>query len=220
MKIKKYCNYATVLFDCDGVILDSNQLKTEAFFKVGLKYGSIAAETLVKYHQQHGGVSRYKKFDYFLRKVVQVTPTESLISPLLEDYQKLVFDALMKCPMSTATNIIARKGHDVCNLIVSGGDQAELREVFKQRRIDWLFDKGIYGSPDDKALIIEREISNGNIVLPAIFVGDSRYDHEIAEYFKLDFLFVYGWTDFADWEIYQKEKGFSYVKHLIDWFNF
>ena len=134
MKIEKYCNYATVLFDCDGVILDSNRLKTEAFYKVGLKYGSVAATTLVKYHQENGGISRYQKFDYFLRTIVQVTPTEALLSLLLKDYQKLVFDGLLKCPMSNAITTIANKSQDVGRLIVSGGDQVEIRKVFKQRR--------------------------------------------------------------------------------------
>ena len=39
--------------------------KTDAFFKAALRYGSAAAESLVKYHKKNGGVSRYQKFDHF-----------------------------------------------------------------------------------------------------------------------------------------------------------
>jgi beta-phosphoglucomutase-like phosphatase (HAD superfamily) len=65
--------YKTLVFDCDGVILDSNQIKTEAFNRVGLQFGSEAANELVSYHLQHGGVSRYQKFEYFWVDVLHRT---------------------------------------------------------------------------------------------------------------------------------------------------
>ena len=48
-------------------------------------------------------------------------------------------------------------------LIVSGGDQKELIEVFKHKQIYDLFNGGIFGSPDKKNEIIQREIINGKI---------------------------------------------------------
>lgn len=56
-------------------------------------------------------------------------------------------------------------------LIVSGGDQAELRDVFSQRGISEWFDGGIFGSPDSKDEILARELANGNIDQPALFVS-------------------------------------------------
>ena len=67
--------YSTLLFDCDGVILDSNRLKTSAFFTAALPYGMRAAEALVEYHRENGGISRYRKFTYFLQEIVK-TPVE------------------------------------------------------------------------------------------------------------------------------------------------
>ena len=43
--------YATLIFDCDGVILDSNKIKTTAFYNTALPYGEDAAEALVNYHK-------------------------------------------------------------------------------------------------------------------------------------------------------------------------
>ncbi|MFH7588150.1 HAD family hydrolase, partial [Oceanimonas smirnovii] len=59
-------DYVTLVFDCDGVVLNSNKVKTEAFYKAALPYGEAAAQAMVDYHVAHGGVSRYKKFAYFL----------------------------------------------------------------------------------------------------------------------------------------------------------
>ena len=64
--LKKYQN---LIFDCDGVILNSNKIKTNAFFAVALPYGQTAAQALVDYHLQNGGISRYRKFEYFLHLI-------------------------------------------------------------------------------------------------------------------------------------------------------
>jgi phosphoglycolate phosphatase-like HAD superfamily hydrolase len=85
-------------------------------------------------------------------------------------------------------------------LIVSGGDQAELRDVFSQRGISEWFDGGIFGSPDSKDEILARELANGNIDQPALFLGDSKYDYDAASAAGLDFVFLSGWSEVIDWE--------------------
>ncbi|MCY1452939.1 hypothetical protein D9M71_699010 [compost metagenome] len=82
-------------------------------------------------------------------------------------------------------------------LIVSGGDQEELRRVFSERNLSHLFDGGIFGSPDNKDMILARELERGNIVKPGIFFGDSQYDFESAKRAGLDFAFVSGWSESA-----------------------
>ena len=63
--------YKTLIFDCDGVILDSNRLKTQAFFEASKRYGKRAATKLVEYHLENGGVSRFKKFEYFFSDILK-----------------------------------------------------------------------------------------------------------------------------------------------------
>ena len=54
--------YLTLVFGCDGVVLDSNKIKTEAFHQTTLPYGESATKSMMEYHITKGGVSRYKKF--------------------------------------------------------------------------------------------------------------------------------------------------------------
>ena len=58
--------YKTMIFDCDGVLLDSNSAKSDAFYKVALPYGDNCARELLNFHKKNGGISRNKKFDYFV----------------------------------------------------------------------------------------------------------------------------------------------------------
>ena len=67
MTLQELQKYKTLIFDCDGVVLNSNKVKTEAFYEtVVKKYGSQAATALADHHKTNGGISRYKKFEFFL----------------------------------------------------------------------------------------------------------------------------------------------------------
>jgi phosphoglycolate phosphatase-like HAD superfamily hydrolase len=99
-------------------------------------------------------------------------------------------------------------------LIVSGGDQSELRQIFEQRGLARLFDGGIFGSPDAKSRILEREMNRGNITPPALFLGDSRLDHQVAEAKGLDFVFVSEWTDLEDWETYTRHHSLETIEAI------
>lgn len=212
-------DYATLVFDCDGVVLDSNKVKTEAFRQAALPYGIEAAEALVSYHISNGGVSRYKKFRYFLDEIVQPRPKGPGLEPLLTNYAAAVRAGLMTCAVADGLNELRNAYPEQRWLIVSGGDQAELREVFAARRLNGLFDGGVFGSPDTKDEILAREIHSGNIAAPALFLGDSVYDWQASHATGLDFVFISGWTEFEDWHGFVRQKGLRHlakVAHLIE----
>lgn len=212
---KDIAEYSTLAFDCDGVLLNSNRVKTDAFYQAALPYGESAAQALADYHIQHGGISRYQKFAYFLDNIVpgQEGPT---LDELLECYAEQVHQALMSCEIAQGLTALREKTSQATWLIVSGGDQGELREVFKARGIAELFNGGIFGSPDNKDEILSRELGTDNIIHPALFLGDSRYDHIAASKAGLSFVFVSGWSEFSGWEAYCQENGIPRVNSISD----
>lgn len=209
-------NYQTLVFDCDGVVLNSNKVKTEAFYKTALPFGEQAAQKLVAHHVLNGGISRYKKFEWFIQEVV---PTgEAELNKLLESYAHSVKDGLLTCEIAKGLFELREKTSHANWLIVSGGDQQELREVFAARKIIELFDGGIFGSPDSKDTLLERELTNKNIRDSAIFLGDSRYDHIASSNAGLDFVFLSDWSEFISWPDYCREnqiKCLSSIASLI-----
>jgi phosphoglycolate phosphatase-like HAD superfamily hydrolase len=191
-------SYKTLVFDCDGVVLNSNKVKTEAFFKAALPYGENAAQQLVDYHVARGGISRYKKFEWFLENIVAQQSGPNL-AQLLATYAAEVRQGLLTCDIAEGLAQLREKTKHANWLIVSGGDQQELREVFAERDIAELFDGGIFGSPDSKDEILGREIRTGNIKKEALFLGDSKYDHQASTYAGLEFVFLSGWTELQNW---------------------
>ena len=203
-------SYGSLVLDCDGVILDSNRVKTEAFRISALPWGSDAADALVAHHVANGGISRHRKFAYFLETILpQHTSAADPgvddgpgLEALLASYAQTVRAGLMTCDVAEGLEDLRAQTPDATWCIVSGGDQAELREIFAARGLDHLFDGGIFGSPDPKDVIIKRELLTSNIQFPALFLGDSRYDHEVSIQMGLDFLFVSKWTDLSCWRNY------------------
>lgn len=209
--------YQTLVFDCDGVILNSNKVKTEAFFKAALPYGEAAAHKLVDYHVSRGGISRYKKFEWFVQQVVAGKSGPDL-PQLLAAYANEVRHGLLTCEIAPGlAELRANTQH--CNwLIVSGGDQQELREVFAERGLDHFFDGGIFGSPDSKESILDRELATENIKQPALFLGDSKYDYRAAQTAGLDFIFLSQWSEVKDYQTWCELLGLKIelnVKELV-----
>jgi phosphoglycolate phosphatase-like HAD superfamily hydrolase len=195
-------DYETIIFDCDGVILNSNNIKTKAFYETVLPYGKKFAETLVQYHIQNGGISRYQKFEFFLKEIVKLEVTEENLNKLLDSFSEITKLALLRCQIADGIFEL-REQLKSDWIVVSGGDQDELNEVFSSRNISPLFVKScIFGSPESKDVILDREIRLSTIKNPALYIGDSQYDHEVSRNFSLDFIFLSNWTEFLNWREY------------------
>lgn len=211
--------YHSVVFDCDGVVLDSNRVKTEAFYKTTLPYGQEAAQAMVDYHVANGGISRYKKFAYFLQHILPEYGGEQeppLHEALLETYACYVREGLLTCQVAPGLQQLRLSMPEVRWLIISGGDQAELREVFAARGIDSWFDGGIFGSPDTKDEILQRELNCENILRPGLFLGDSKYDYRAATAAGLDFVFLSGWTEVPDWKVWVEDENILQSRAIAD----
>lgn len=205
--------YKTIIFDCDGVILDSNRLKTEAFYEVGSQFGPEYGELLVAHHVANGGISRYRKFEHFCSEIIgrDVQQADALAS----QYGEVVRGRLRVCAAAQGLDELREATSQARWLVVSGSDQAELRQVFDERGLSKHFDGGIFGSPLSKDDILAH-LTDGPAPLesPILFLGDSKYDYQVAERFGLDFLFVFGWTEVSDWQDYCQTHHILALEHI------
>jgi len=209
--------YKTIVFDCDGVVLDSNLVKTEAYFRTAKSLGATdaQAQALVDYHVRLGGISRYHKFDWYLREVLNQPATQEAVQVLLDEFARELEVVLMEC--AVADGLPELRATSSANwMILSGGDQQEIRTLFAKRDLAKYFDGGLFGSPDNKDTVLAREKANGHLQFPALFIGDSKYDYEAATRAGLDFVFLSAWTEVADWEHYCAEHQILVLPALKD----
>ena len=94
--------YKTIIFDCDGVILNSNKIKTEGFFETVKEFSFDSAQELTNYHQTNGGISRYKKFDFYIKNIApkyNLINSDISLEKLLEKYKLFIKEKLIDCEM-------------------------------------------------------------------------------------------------------------------------
>ena len=91
-------SFRTFLFDCDGVILDSNGIKTEAFREIGMEFGPEASAELVARHLAHGGVSRFEKLSWFVEECLGRRGDGQLVEGLVARFGERVRRRLETCP--------------------------------------------------------------------------------------------------------------------------
>ena len=208
-------NYRTIYLDCDGVVLDSNGVKIEAFREAMSGYSPDHVDTFIDYHKSIGGVSRYKKFEYFLRAIVGDYSQEAY-ERLIEDFgagcrKKLMAAELTEgCEEFLSLFSGARKP-----AIISGGDQEEIRSVFAERGLSGHF-SAIYGSPTTKDEHFENLLLKEGAEAPVLYIGDSAIDHQVARRFSVDFIFLSNYTDLVDWQTYCAENDLTRFRTFTD----
>ncbi|MHC8732349.1 HAD family hydrolase [Arenicellales bacterium IMCC56312] len=205
--------YDVIILDCDGVILDSNNLKSQIMGRTVSNYGDELKDAFVCYHKRNGGLSRYEKFDYFLRHITN-NFSEGEYSRLLNQFSSLAEDALLNAPLANGAIEFLQKHYKRYSLfVVSGGDQMELCRIFKKRKLDKYF-QGIFGSPTDKARHCESIIKNLTHPYKIILIGDSHLDYLAAQSCGSEFIFLSSYTEMVDWENFCLEKNIDHFPNL------
>lgn len=171
-----------VVFDCDGVILESVDVKTNAFGQTVAEYGPEAVSRLLDYHMANGGVSRYRKFEWFYREVLGREITKDQLQALGERFKQLAFDGVMNAPMVPgALECIETIYRKIPMYVASGAPHDELGAVLRARNLLSFF-KGVHGSPPGKTELLKRIIADeGANAAEMLMVGDSPTDLKAAE---------------------------------------
>ncbi len=201
--------YKTIVFDCDGVVLNSNKTKVNAYFEVAKRNGGTdaQAQALVAHHVAKGSFPRNGKIEYYLKEIVKQSVTAETMQRYMDTFEDILDKTLMECEVAPGLQELKAATPQARWMLLSGGDQKELRRIFARRNLAPMFEAGIFGGPDQKEEVLAREKSNGNIQFPALFLGDSKYDHQAATNAGLDFVFLSEWTEVADWQAYCTENN-------------
>lgn len=182
--------YQVYIFDCDGVILDSNQLKIEAMKNALEAHFSNSAlvDECISYFRRNFGKSRFHHVAHFLDSVF-VIPYEQKAQyeeSILADFSRQCRTLYLSAELTPGVVSFIERCHGK-KYVASGSEQDELRDIFVKRSLDKYFD-GVFGSPTRKSEIIKHilQVENSN---NAVMIGDAESDMESAIKNKIDFVF-------------------------------
>lgn len=171
-----------IVFDFDGVILQSVDIKTRAFATLFAPEGERAAGLILAFHRANGGISRYEKFRHAYREVLKRPLSPEQERALGQRYNALVEEAVSVCPwVPGAREFLEARHAELPLFVASATPQEELRRIVARRRMDPFF-RAAYGAPATKDAIL-REIAR-TLDCPAadlLMIGDARNDHDAAQ---------------------------------------
>ena len=82
--------YQYILFDFDGVLVESNEIRFNGFRKLFKDYPQEQVDQLVKYAKANGGVSRYKKIEFFFNTIRKEPISSRSVNHWANQFSKLV----------------------------------------------------------------------------------------------------------------------------------
>jgi HAD superfamily hydrolase (TIGR01549 family) len=180
----------SIIFDCDGVIFDSNELKVKAFKNTLSPYPSDKIEAFINYHQKNAGVSRYVKFRAFLTEFIHQPFDIKEYEKLLTIYGKECQRLYQKAPLTQGCRATLKMLSAAIPLyIASGSDETELQTIFKQRNLTQYFRK-IFGSPKTKTECVQAALNDLGTNKAVVMVGDAKSDWQAAQKNNIQFIFM------------------------------
>ncbi|GAA3588397.1 HAD-IA family hydrolase [Flavivirga amylovorans] len=199
----------TILWDFDGVILDSMAIRDWGFRKIFNSFTNEEVDRLITFHSNNGGLSRYVKIRYFYEEILGMSITEEEVLLYANEFSKLMRKELVNPEnlIQDSVDFIKQNFNKYCFHIVSGSDQEELRFLCKELGIDSYF-ISIHGSPTPKkqlvSMLLEKQSYNKS---QTCLIGDSINDYEAAEFNNITF---YGYNNFE-----LKKLKHKYIDNFI-----
>jgi len=175
--------FQAIIFDFDGVIAESGDIKTQAFAALYRPYGAEIVAEVVKYHIQNGGLSRYNKFRHFQQQLLNrppLTPEEE--HALDRRFSELVVEAVIAADAVPGAYELIRQQYSKMPLFVaSGTPETELRIIVERRGLTGYF-KQVRGAPKLKETLI-AEILADHALNPeyVLMIGDAMADYTGAQ---------------------------------------
>jgi HAD superfamily hydrolase (TIGR01549 family) len=164
-------------------------IKTEAFVQLFKPYGEDIIKKVVNHHIKYGGISRYKKIEYYYKEFLNQEISIKKINELAQKFSNLVVEKVIKSDWVIGAKGFLKKYYKKIDLfVISGTPQDELKMIIKKRDMEKYF-KGVYGTPDTKPIHVKRIISkNSYNPEKVLYIGDSLSDYSDSLNVNIKFL--------------------------------
>jgi len=179
-----------ILFDFDGVIVDSMTVRDYGFRTILGKYNPSLIDDFIRYHRHNGGLSRYVKIRYFFEVMLGESISEGQVYELALQFSKIMQEHLIspQIIIPETVDFIKKIYKKIPLHIVSGSDGAELNFLCLKLGLDSYF-VTIEGSPTAKNdLVTQIMMKYRYDPKETLLIGDSINDQEAARLSGLYFV--------------------------------
>jgi HAD superfamily hydrolase (TIGR01549 family) len=189
-----------LFFDFDGVIVDSIQLKTEAFRLLFQDYPEHIVKSVADYHRLHGGISRVDKIIHAHTHFLGTPLTKEEVKEWSRRYSELVVKKVIDVSWIAGAKEFLQKAkkNGFKIFVISGTPEDELKYILQKRGIADLFQEQL-GSPVRKPQHIRWLLEKYQLnPVDCVFIGDALTDYDAAGETGLAFIGIQGEVKFPE----------------------
>lgn len=187
--VKASLSTARIIFwDFDGVIKDSNNIKSDAFYRLFAGFGNTLASRIRAHHEVNTGQSRYEKIPIYLGWC-DIEPDENLVAQYARRFAELVCDGVIESDwVPGVVDYIRANRHTKKMFLLTATPHTEIKYILQRLGIEECF-AAVFGYPTDKrdgmkSVLINQGCPPGY----AVMVGDSIDDFRAAEAIDVPFI--------------------------------
>ncbi|MDP2939760.1 MAG: HAD-IA family hydrolase [Candidatus Omnitrophota bacterium] len=202
----KLNGYSNFIFDFDGVIVDSVNIKTEAFAQLYSEFGERVVKKVISHHLSHGGVDRFSKIRYYHQEFLKKELSRRQLQILARRFSNLVFKKILKANFIGGAleflNLLKKQNKRM--FLISATPEDELKRIIVKRKLSKFF-TDLKGAPS-------RKKENLNFIIKkyklkpedCVYFGDSQEDLNAANCFGPIFIPInfykrnFGYKDFTN----------------------
>jgi phosphoglycolate phosphatase-like HAD superfamily hydrolase len=179
-----------VVFDFDGVILESADVKTDAFCELYVDHGAEVVGRVREHHLANLGISRFKKFAWIAEHVLRQPLTDDASAALGQRFSELALAKVFAAPFvpgaEAALGDLGARGLPL--FVASGTPQDELDLIVLGRGLQPVF-REVHGTPREKPEILRDLLARlGLGPDQLLFIGDGMSDYKAARATGVEFL--------------------------------
>jgi len=169
-----------LILDFDGVVIESNDIKTQAFEKVFSQFPQYK-DAIMQFHYENVSVSRVEKFDYLAALMGRGTDSK-LKAEMADNFSQYVLKGILTVPLVKGAERFLKMAKGQLPLYLASVTPAnELNHILEKRGLLHWFD-GVYGCPPWTKANAIRDILSRKSILPgnSLLIGDSAGDQRAA----------------------------------------
>lgn len=170
------------MLDFDGVIVDSAEIKTEAFKELFSDFGE-ELEEIINYHLNNNALSRFIKFKYIYENILNKEYNMDVEIDLGKRFSEIVFKRVVDCPyIPGAIEFLDSFYGQYPMYLISATPHEELMRIVAERNLLHYF-KGIFGVPPGSKYELMLKVLDLESMKPsdAIYIGDMMEDYRVAQ---------------------------------------
>jgi phosphoglycolate phosphatase-like HAD superfamily hydrolase len=170
-----------IVFDFDGVILESADIKTDAFIELFSNLEPALVAQVREHHLANMGISRFVKFDWIYENLLRRPLPEPERIDLGDRFSAIALRKVLACEfVPGAEDALAALAPRYPLFVASGTPQGELDRVVDARELRGFF-REVWGSPREKANILADIAARHELERQEIlFIGDGSSDARAA----------------------------------------